>query len=298
MLSQWVRNTFSAGFLCLLAACGAPAFATCPSTPSDCGSPTVYNITVLGSVIGGTLSSPTITSPAITGGTISGTQINGSPIGLSSQSTGNFSTLSGSFTNPSSFPPQAPVLGTANITQIGGTYSGTVFGAEGIVSIPSTETANTTGTLVGVDGNVFNNGTGTVSYAVGGYFGVFDDATGGTISRGFGVAIQTPSAPFGGTVTNGTGLYIQNLKGATNNTSIEIGTTILPAPPAGNFSIYDLDTYLSYFAGPMEFAGSFTANGSTALSLTNIGPSGASSTVQEWFTVKDAAGTTRYIPAF
>lgn len=45
-------------------------------------------------------------------------------------------------------------------------------------------------------------------------------------------------------------------------------------------------------------AASFTANGSTSLSLTNIGPSGAHATVQEWFTVQDSGGTTRYIPAF
>lgn len=45
-------------------------------------------------------------------------------------------------------------------------------------------------------------------------------------------------------------------------------------------------------------AGGFTANGSTALSLTSLGPSGSHATVQEWFTVQDASGTPRYIPAF
>ena len=45
-------------------------------------------------------------------------------------------------------------------------------------------------------------------------------------------------------------------------------------------------------------AGTFTANGSTSLSLSNIGPPGAHATVQEWFTVTDASGNVRYIPAF
>jgi hypothetical protein len=45
-------------------------------------------------------------------------------------------------------------------------------------------------------------------------------------------------------------------------------------------------------------SGSWTANGSTVLALSNVGPSGAHATVQEWLTIKDASGTTRYIPAF
>ncbi len=45
-------------------------------------------------------------------------------------------------------------------------------------------------------------------------------------------------------------------------------------------------------------AGGFTANASTAVSLTNIAPASAHATVQEWFTVIDSAGNARYIPAF
>ena len=51
--------------------------------------------------------------------------------------------------------------------------------------------------------------------------------------------------------------------------------------------------------GPLQVgAGVFTANGSTALSLTALGPAAAHATVQEWFTVTNSAGTVRYIPAF
>lgn len=45
-------------------------------------------------------------------------------------------------------------------------------------------------------------------------------------------------------------------------------------------------------------AGSFTANGSVATALTSVGPTGAHTTVQEWLTITDAAGTVRYIPCF
>ncbi|HTQ15680.1 MAG TPA: DUF2793 domain-containing protein [Rhizomicrobium sp.] len=40
------------------------------------------------------------------------------------------------------------------------------------------------------------------------------------------------------------------------------------------------------------------ANGSVATALSSLGPTGAHTTVQEWFAVKNASGVVRYIPAF
>lgn len=48
----------------------------------------------------------------------------------------------------------------------------------------------------------------------------------------------------------------------------------------------------------MGNAGSFLANGVVATVLGSLGPTGSHTTVQEWFTIKDSAGTIRYIPAF
>lgn len=45
-------------------------------------------------------------------------------------------------------------------------------------------------------------------------------------------------------------------------------------------------------------SGSFTANSTKAMSLGSTGPSAANATPQEWLTVVDSAGTTRYIPCF
>lgn len=45
-------------------------------------------------------------------------------------------------------------------------------------------------------------------------------------------------------------------------------------------------------------AASFTANDTTATSLTSVGPVGAHTTVQKWLTIKDDAGATFYIPCF
>ncbi len=45
-------------------------------------------------------------------------------------------------------------------------------------------------------------------------------------------------------------------------------------------------------------AGNFTANATTATTMTSLGPAGASTTIAEWLTIKNASGTTRYIPCY
>lgn len=45
-------------------------------------------------------------------------------------------------------------------------------------------------------------------------------------------------------------------------------------------------------------AASFSANGSVAVTLTSLGPTGASTTVVKWLTIRDNTGTTRYIPCY
>lgn len=44
--------------------------------------------------------------------------------------------------------------------------------------------------------------------------------------------------------------------------------------------------------------GAWSANGSIATALSSVGPTGSHTTVQEWFTVTNASGVVRYIPAF
>jgi len=45
-------------------------------------------------------------------------------------------------------------------------------------------------------------------------------------------------------------------------------------------------------------SGAWTANGTVATAMSSLGPTGAHTTIQEWFTVKNASGIVRYIPAF
>ena len=88
--------------------------------------------------------------------------------------------------------------------------------------------------------------------------------------------------------------------------------TALTAESGGSTgSDFRLDRYLdSGFAdspiaitratGAMQLgsSGTWSANGTTAVSLTALAPSGAHATVQEWLTLTDAAGNVRYIPCF
>lgn len=57
---------------------------------------------------------------------------------------------------------------------------------------------------------------------------------------------------------------------------------------------------LLLYGSNVQFAHSanWVANGAVATSLTGVGPTGSHTTVQEWFTIIDNAGTRRYIPAF
>ena len=53
-------------------------------------------------------------------------------------------------------------------------------------------------------------------------------------------------------------------------------------------------------SGVLKFGttGCFTANSTKATTLTSVGPAAANTTVQEWLTIKNSTGTTRYIPAW
>lgn len=45
-------------------------------------------------------------------------------------------------------------------------------------------------------------------------------------------------------------------------------------------------------------AGFMSANGSVATAMSSLGPTGSHTTIQEWLTIKNSAGTTRWIPCF
>lgn len=79
----------------------------------------------------------------------------------------------------------------------------------------------------------------------------------------------------------------------TRVSTLGIGTTSAVAINIGNSS--STTTLAGIIKGSAQ---SFTANGTTSVSLTSVAPAGAHATVQEWLTITDASGTVRYVPAF
>ncbi len=160
-------------------------------------------------------------------------------------------------------------------------------------------TASATGLAIDAKGSVGNtaNGAGAIAVGGAGYTTPSDlvtDAYGGiyrlTVAAGVPTAItviqqpyisshSTPANPVATiphVASGGSGLTL-NLSWNTTASTIAL--------QAGGGAVQ---------AG----SGAWSANGSVATALSSIGPVGSHTTVQEWFTVRNAAGTVRYIPAF
>jgi hypothetical protein len=59
-------------------------------------------------------------------------------------------------------------------------------------------------------------------------------------------------------------------------------------------------TLMSGGTGAVKLAstGAWSANGAVATALSNVGPTGSHTTVQEWLTITNSSGVVRYIPCF
>jgi hypothetical protein len=106
------------------------------------------------------------------------------------------------------------------------------------------------------------------------------------------------SGPFinAGTVAN-RGTIVQNALSA----NFAAGATIDLAGTIGGARSFSSDVTVIGLAnlGSVQVgAAGFTANGTVAATLTAVAPAAANTTVQEWFTLKNSGGVTRYVPAF
>lgn len=146
--------------------------------------------------------------------------------------------------------------------------------------------AGTNGITFGGTAKVYNNGGGTLAFSNAG--GVLN--FGGTLlypntdnAMGLGASTVRFASGFFGP----TGLRVGN---GTSGPTI----TASDDTSAADFVITNSTT------GKLKMgsASGFTANNTVATVLGSVGPTGANPTVQEWFTVKNSAGTVRYIPAF
>lgn len=138
------------------------------------------------------------------------------------------------------------------------------------------------------------------------------DMTGATISGAN--AIQTPSfaitaggaAIIGATSSSISARLVAHI-GTNRNFFCDTATILANGIAFGSindansaFESMELKATTLYLAGTtlQTSASLFTANGTVSTVLTNLGPAAAHTTVQEWFTVTNSAGTVRYIPAF
>ena len=213
-------------------------------------------------------------------------------------------------TNESGIPSLAAGgidFNSASFTGSGSAGGGYVLRGDGVRINPSTgnggavqagfASLNSTATGASLDTN-YKQMTGTPTVAAGGTgFGtgdvatdiygdaVFVTASGGVVTsvsvikRGW--AVSPPSNPvtFTGATTQLGALGV----GLTLNLTWSSATTLDLQPSGGAIQ-----------AG----SGAFTANGTVATTMTSLGPTGSHTTVQEWFTITDASGVVRYIPAY
>lgn len=76
-----------------------------------------------------------------------------------------------------------------------------------------------------------------------------------------------------------------------------IGASVEVAAESAGTGSANLDLLLTP-KGTGRLRAATVANGAVATALTAVGPAGAATTVQEWLSVKNAAGTVRFIPMF
>lgn len=114
------------------------------------------------------------------------------------------------------------------------------------------------------------------------------------VAKGAGAfKVQTNSAT-ALNVVNPSSLVVNNLK---------LSGSISTSPVTINAEGSDTDIGVEIVpkgAGLLQLGNtaSFSADGTVATVLGSLGPAGSNTTVQEWLTIKNSAGTTRYIPCF
>lgn len=265
----------------------------------------------------------TLNSVDINGGAIDGTNI-----GATTAGTGRFTTLTATGAVTLS-PASANVAisptgaGTVTISPAGAlTINPTAASTINNCSIGATTastgrftTLTTTGavTLSPANANVVLSPTGTgvvtISPAT---VGSIDNVNIGATTAGTGrfttltatTSITTPALTTGAAsnmtlgTSGGTQLTIGHVASAVNNLQVAGSAT---GAGTATLSAIGTDTNIDIVLTPKgsgRMRLQTVANGTVATSLTSIGPTGANTTVQEWFVVKNASGVTRYIPAW
>lgn len=131
-----------------------------------------------------------------------------------------------------------------------------------------------------------------------------------TLSNASAVAVTLPqaSSPSGGGAGAGTflppcAITFVNLGVGTvtitpTTSTIGGGSTLILQTAQSATAVSDGANYQVSAGGIGVPSANFIANGTVASTITSLGPTGSHTTIQEWFSLKDASGTLRYIPAY
>lgn len=284
-----------------------------------------------------TITGGTSALAAITGTTlVLGTTISAGAAGFLVDATGNVTALS--LTGGSgALAIAAATTGTVSIGNVTGgvqfKVSNTASAVDfvnvtgGAAGTPGTVTVSALGTDTNINLALASKGTGGIPVSTGGgeQLQVNNTATAVDFVTVTGGAAGTPgvvTVGASGTDTNiamaitpkGTGSVQLTTGGGeqfeVDNTASAVDFVTITGSAAGTpgavaIGTSGTDTNINIVVTPkgsgvlkLGNAGSFTANGSVATTMTSLGPTGSHATIQEWFTVQDSAGTVRYIPAY
>lgn len=136
--------------------------------------------------------------------------------------------------------------------------------------------------------------------------GVQVNSTDGALLQIGNLSPGTPVTTFP-TISAGSGLILYATSGSNPDRSVAIngaGAGSVSFQPGGLVSIDQVGNVfapsIGHGAGTFKVAGSgqWTANGTTATTMTSLGPAGAHTTIQKWLTVLDNTGATIYVPGY
>jgi hypothetical protein len=230
--------------------------------------------------------------------------------------------------NPTSVSLAANGTGSITLTNTtGGAMAQFAAAASTVSRLQVTGAVASAPVLLGVGGTATNlelqvpSANSVIAATTNGYAAIFTAPTASTVNywnfagSATGVSVQ---ATVQGTDTNVNGLLaaqgsgawtLQNGNGAMAQFTAGASTvsrfqfTAAAAGAAVILGTGGTATNIAINAGASNFvqflgAGSWSANGTTAVTLTALGPAGASTTVAKWLTIVDNTGATHYIPAY
>lgn len=157
----------------------------------------------------------------------------------------------------------AAIESFTTLTSSGRSISSSALSIQNYMGAANTQ--NNTGGLSGITAGagILSGATGTVTSALGIRVSINNNASGATLTSGYGFQVSALTAT--GTITGVAGFASLALSGATNNTYFLGGTLTIPS---GNFGLYLSTSYNNYLGTGYTLIGSATNHSSEKLQVT------------------------------